>query len=163
MKLTDQQKQGIRNLYGDDSTGATSAIEKVESKKGKFRFFNEDGSVNVSKEDFEKKINKESKPSVKVSSDEAVESIVVKIDEAKAEIKKLKDLKGYNTIKGALKSAYGALNGRRNALRDEEIARLKEEIAEREERIKELTTEKVEEKAGEPRTDIKVEVLEEKK
>lgn len=142
MKLTDQQKQGIRNLYGDDSAGATSAIEKVESKKGKFRFFNEDGSVNVSREDFEKKINKESKPSVKVSSDEVTTAIIEKLNEARTEIRRMKDLKDYTKINTAFKNAYDELKGKKDSLKQAEIERIDAEIAELQERKRKLTEER---------------------
>lgn len=142
MKLTEQQKQGIKNLYGVDSTSATTAIQKVESKKGKFRFFNEDGTVNVSKEEFEKKISKETKPSVKVSSDEITTAIIEKLNEARTEIKKMKDLKDYSKINTAFKNAYDELKGKKESLKQAEIDNIDKEIAELQERKRKLTEER---------------------
>lgn len=142
MKLSEQQKEGIKTLYGDNSTGAEQAISAIEKKKGAYRFFNEDGTVTITVEELEKKINKESKPSVKVSSDEITTSIVEKLNEVKSEIKKMKDLKDYSKINTAFKSAYEELKGKRDSLKQAEIERIDKEIAELQERKNKLTEER---------------------
>lgn len=145
MVLTVSQGDGIKALYGEDVAGAERALKILSNKRGVLRIFNEDGSVNISKEELEKKLNKQpkqSKPRVKVSSDELVQNIVSKLMEVKSDIKKLTDLKEYGKINHSFKVAYEELKNRKVALKDIEVKRLQSEIEKIQDKIKELNGEK---------------------
>lgn len=145
MVLTVSQGDGIKALYGEDVAGAERALQLLSNKRGVLRIFNEDGSVNISKEELEKKLNKQpkqSKPRVKVSSDELVQNIVSKLMEVKSDIKRLPDLKEYGKINHSFKVAYDELKNRKVALKDIEVKRLQSEIEKIQDRIKELNGEK---------------------
>ena len=58
MQLTEQQIKGIKDIYGPDTNGAEDALKTILDKRGKFRFFNEDGTVNITLEQLKKKLNK---------------------------------------------------------------------------------------------------------
>ena len=140
MKLTQEQKQGIINLYGADTTGAANAIEVVEKKKGVFRFFAEDGSVNISKSDFEKKINKQKK--VKKTRMGIPYTIIADLHEVRNLIRKLPTLSEYDAINNAFKSAYDALKDKKVELKDAEMNRLQEQMLEIQKRIEQLSAAK---------------------
>lgn len=136
MTLTQQQIEGIKNLYGDNSNDAERAIELIRKKRGTFKFFNEDGTVNISKEELEKKINKPSKQSTTPETDKP--SVVSLLNQAKKEIKKMKDLVGYESILKGLKSTYEELTKKKEELKEAEIARLDNEIKELQEKKSKL-------------------------
>lgn len=146
MNITKPQIDGIKNLYGEDTNGAEKTLELIKNKRGALKIFNEDGSVNISKEELEKKLNKPSKqPKQVVSSDEIASQVLNLLNQTKNEIRKLKDLKEYNNIELAIKQVYGTLKKRRENLKDMEIARIDKEIEE----LQELKSQLVAEKNGE--------------
>lgn len=146
MVLTQQQVEAIRNLYGEDNSGAERTLELINRKRGALKIFNEDGSVNISKEELEKKLNKPSKqPKQVVSSDEIASQVINLLNQTKSEIRKLKDLKEYNTIELTIKQVYGGLKKKREELKDLEIARIDKEIGD----LQELKSKLLAEKNGE--------------
>lgn len=143
MTLTQSQIEGIKSLYGEDVAGAEKAIETIKSKRGALRIFNEDGTVNISKEVLEKKLNKKPKLSIpKVSSDELNANILELLNQTKGEIRKLKNLGNYETIKSEIKKLYHVLENRKKELLDSEIESIDKEIEALQQRKEKFLAEK---------------------
>lgn len=143
MTLTQSQIEGIKSLYGEDVAGAEKAIETIKNKRGILRIFNEDGSVNISKEEIEKKLNKKPKISIpKVSSDELNANILDLLKQTKGEVRKLKNLGNYETIKSEIKKLYHVLENRKKELLDSEIESIDKEIEALQQRKEQFLAEK---------------------
>lgn len=140
MKLTKEQVQGIKTLYGDDEQGAINAIKKIDSKKGKFRFFNADGTVNISIAELEEKLNKESKPKPKKEiEEEGTYSFAQELRNIAYDMyNSLDNLEEYFYIVAGLRDIARILKKKKEELRDVEISNIDDQIAELEEKKKEL-------------------------
>ena len=130
MKLSEEQKKGVMNLFGSDTASGENAVASIEKTKGKFRIFNEDGSVNITVEELEKKLNKQPKVKKSVANSEISNEICADINKVIIGIKLMKDLKDYDKIATTLKLAITALKNKKEELKQAEIDRLTAEIEE---------------------------------
>lgn len=143
MQLTSENIGSIRQLYGEDRDGAERALELLKNKRGVLKIFNEDGSVNVSKEELEKKLNKPSKVKLpKDGHDDRLEDILHLMKEVVGSIRMLKDLSGYYLIKNEITNIEKALLKRKDDLLEDEIRRIDIEIDNLERRKDKLLSDK---------------------
>lgn len=145
MKLNDQQKEGIKALYGANTTGAETAINTIEKKKGAFRFFNEDGTVNISIAELEKKLNKAPKNPKAPKGNKHIgngTTIFATLKNLRDDVKSLKNLSDYNDIVLTFKSVYEDLKKKKAELKQAEIDRITSEIEELTTRKNSLLAEK---------------------
>lgn len=132
MVITKTQYEGIQALYGDDSNGFKQTIQKISEKRGVLKIFNEDGSLNLSREELEKKLNRPARKSTTTPTNKP--NVCMLLKQAIHQISKMNDLSDYEYIIVSLKEAYDVLKRKKEELREIEISRIENEIRELQEK-----------------------------
>ena len=92
MKLTEEQKNKVRALFGADTEKANEVIEKIASLRGKMKLFTEDGEVALTADELEKKLaGKEEKAGeeTKTTKETSLEKIQRNVKEIKGSVRGL--------------------------------------------------------------------------
>lgn len=135
MQLTEQQIKGIRDIFGTDTEGAEDALKTISDKRGKFRFFNEDGTVNITLEQLKKKLNKVKKIYKTVDdmnsdprNQDYAGQIINDIKEIKRKIYLLKHSSSLIRVKTATETILEAIENRKISIIDNELEEVKNKI-----------------------------------
>ena len=135
MQLTEQQIKGIKDIYGPDTNGAEDALKTILDKRGKFRFFNEDGTVNITLEQLKKKLNKVKRIYKSVDdmnsdprNQDYTGQIINDIKEIKRKISLLKHSSSLVRIKAATETILEEIEKRKISIIDNELEEVKNKI-----------------------------------
>lgn len=135
MQLTEQQIKGIRDIFVTDTNGAEDALKTISDKRGKFRFFNEDGTVNITLEQLKKKLNKVKKIYKTVDdmnsdprNQDYAGQIINDIKEIKRKIYLLKHSSSLIRVKTATETILEAIENRKISIIDNELEEVKNKI-----------------------------------
>lgn len=93
MRLTEEQKNKVRALFGEDVAKADAVLEKIASVKGRMKLFKEDGEVALSADELEQKLaGKEEKAgeAPKVTKETSFQKIQRNLKEIKGSVRGLK-------------------------------------------------------------------------
>lgn len=145
MLLTKSQAEQIKSLYGEDTESAQRTLEQLCSKKGVLRIFNEDGTLKITKEELEKKLNKPTKKKKSLHDldfQRDNQEFIHSMNQVITYIKNLKSLEYYDRIKDGLLVARVELQKKKQSLKQKEIERINEEIKSLQNKILELQNEK---------------------
>ena len=135
MQLNEQQIKGIKDIYGPDTKGAEDALKTILDKRGKFRFFNEDGTVNITLEQLKKKLNKVKRIYKSVDdmnsdprNQDYTGQIINDIKEIKRKISLLKHSSSLVRIKAATETILEEIEKRKISIIDNELEEVKNKI-----------------------------------
>lgn len=139
MKLTEEQKLAIKELYGDDLIGYNKLLDVIRKRINSIpKIFDKDGYINYTIEEVEKMFNnpnkiewEDKKNDILLTDKKRISRIISVFGSLKSSINELKHIESLDVIKDEIEQTTNCVRRRYNLLKiDKEIHQIEQKIKE---------------------------------